>query len=476
MAVSLVGAGGLFTKLGHAYAQALDIGIVRGSALSSPDYSVTIPSKVSTLIADYAAGTAQKNIVDGIYSQLTAFQSAQTGYLNFLRTLAQNTLIDMVNTDTPRPNKSLSTALTELIRQMTSSGDDVNASTVAAGAQASVGTPNGNPTLIVSVIGGNGKTLEYSFAETLKFSVTGDSQGTATLSQEPMSVTGAAVQGDALHQDWPDGSGCSASLNLINASANNSGGNLLTNSDFEDFTTTHHPDNWTRLVGTIGTTILNGGTGYDGAGSLRYLGDAGGTLSSMYQVFDTAASTTADAGGTPAELLPKVPYAFHCKIKTSSTPAAGVLEFSLTDGSGTTINDDAGTANLFTQSLTSISTSWVSTSGVFRLPSLLPSAIRLKIRLSTAITDTKSVYIDGAALSGVTNSSGMTQLYTGGPFAAVFAGATKVLTGDAYTIAITNTWGRFQEMAERFFGMRALGLQLPSDSAAGETVLDSLVI
>jgi hypothetical protein len=58
---------------------------------------------------------------------------------------------------------------------------------------------------------------------------------------------------------------------------------------------------------------------------------------------------------------------------------------------------------------------------------------------------------------------------------AVFSAAAKFVTGDEWTVAFTNTISAAQKLFERFFGMRAMGLQLPSNAAGGETISDSVV-
>ena len=66
------------------------------------------------------------------------------------------------------------------------------------------------------------------------------------------------------------------------------------------------------------------------------------------------------------------------------------------------------------------------------------------------------------------------QLYQGGPFAALFSGATKFIVRDTFQIAVNNAFNsRWQVRAEQLFGMRALGLQLPSSLTP--TIPDSLI-
>jgi hypothetical protein len=236
----------------------------------------------------------------------------------------------------------------------------------------------------------------------------------------------------------------------------NSGGNKLYNSDFETFTTSNVPDNWIIATGTAGTHIFASGStdAYTGSNALKITGDAGSTLSTVRQTFATTPSTTVGSGGTSGTLTAGEQYAVNGFVKVSAAPAAGVLRIRLVDGSNNVINDDSGTANSFTVSLTTQTTSYAAFNGTFRIPSVLPTTIKLEVGLSTAIDSGKSLYIDDLALTP------MVSLYSGGPSFAAFASSTKVAVNDMWTLTTTNTMGGFAVWMERFFGMRDRGLQL----------------
>jgi hypothetical protein len=159
--------------------------------------------------------------------------------------------------------------------------------------------------------------------------------------------------------------------------------------------------------------------------------------------------------------------------------AAGVITIDLVDGvGGTVINDDQGTANSITFNASSLTTSWkhlvdlvgAGVECVFRTPTKLPALIYLRIRISTAVTNGRSVFFDRVALSE------MRELYAGGPFVCPFSGAANFRNTDAFTITVTNDRAaKIQEWYHRNFNMAALGLLLPSNSAGGETIPDSVV-
>jgi hypothetical protein len=471
MTIALTGAGGLFTVAGHMWGGMADVLAIQGAAATPRVLAAaSMKTRWNTLDADFAASPQKSSTFDGFYNALTAYQGAQAGVMNQLVGLATNLFIRMADDDIGLKSKTFSVALTEVIRQMVANAQTVNATTVVLGPVTPLGTPVGTPVIVVSVVDGTGAVLQYLFQDVLRFVCTSDSQtGNATPGQETVTVSTQAAVTPSIAYNWPSGSGVSVALPCVDGSQSNAAGNLLMNSGFETFTTTNYPDNWVTLVGTPGTQILNGGPAnvYSGAGSLQLQGDAGGSLTALTQEFNHLVSTSAGAGGTPAKVTPQTPYALNGWIKCSATPTAGVLEFSLTDGNNVTLADASGTNNLFTRSLTTVSTTWLPVSGVFRLPAVLPPIVRLKARLSTAIDSGKSVYLDRLSFTK------MAQLYTGGPFAAVFSGSTNLLSSDSWTVAVTPTWGAIQLMMERGFGMRTLALTLPNSTTP--TIPDSLI-
>lgn len=173
----------------------------------------------------------------------------------------------------------------------------------------------------------------------------------------------------------------------------------------------------------------------------------------------------------PVSLDALAQYAACVWMKTDSAPAAGVITIDLVDGiGGAVINDDAGTANSYTVDCTALTTSFVAKTGVFRTPANLPSTVYFRIRISTAISNTSSVFLDEACLVP------MTQLYAGGPSAAAFQGPVTWEKDDRATITVTNDrGGALHEHMNRAFALRDNDLLLPSNLAGGETQLDSLI-
>lgn len=176
-------------------------------------------------------------------------------------------------------------------------------------------------------------------------------------------------------------------------------------------------------------------------------------------------------------LLPQTAYAFSLWATADVVPAAGVFTVDLVDGiGGTVIADSAGTNNAFTFDAEDLTTSWqhvttlVGGECVFRTPLVVPDVVYLRIRVSTAVSDTTSVFLDHAALTP------MAAVYPGGPLVAAFSGSTNFRRGDSWTVTVANNRaGELQEYFERNFGMSSLGLLLPSDAGSSETIPDSVI-
>jgi hypothetical protein len=141
------------------------------------------------------------------------------------------------------------------------------------------------------------------------------------------------------------------------------------------------------------------------------------------------------------------------------------------DGSGTVVNDQNGVPNSFTVSLPGLGTSFVAKTHVFRTPADLPTTLRLRLKLTTALSGGSNLFVDDVALAV------MSSLYPQGPSVAVFAADTQTIRGDTWAIGITNnrtTTSRGWNLAfQRWYGMMGLGLLLPVSNSP--TIADNLI-
>lgn len=469
MAVTLTGTGGLFTRLGKIIAAIRNInGFRAGTATdttalwgSGGPTVYDTDHAISNITAQFLS--TQQTLMDGIYTTRDNFKAAQGTMLSALRDLASKTIIEMVHADAVLPAKTIDLAMFELVRQLTASSDSVKACTVSA-STAAVSGNTGDATIIGSCTGPKGLAREYVFPEVVELRVTNDYQGGASLGSEALSIRGENALNDTLDPLWPDGSGATGSLTMVNQALNqDSQGNLLYNSSFDTFTVANTPDHWSILVGAAGTDIFSEASVIyrTGGKALKFTGTGGSPLSSVALTFN-------NSGGTTSVLKPDTVYAVNYFLKDSGAGlTAGVIKVDLVDGTNTVINDDAGTANSKTTAYSVTTASYAAVNAFFRTPKLLPSTIKLRVSISTALTSGESMYIDELAMTEAA------QLYTGGPYFAAFRGATDALLGDGWNVTIANNnLGIFQTMFEQLFGMRALGLQLPS--AGSPTIAESL--
>lgn len=461
MTIPFDGTGGLFTRIGRNTYNLNSLNSYLGTDNLSAANIVSLGTGVDNINGQYLA--ADQELVSGLYPSRDSLRNAVAGFPFYLQSLAQSTLIKMVNTDTILSSLTVQAAMPVLITEMIDNSETVLANTVSVTATA--GSSNtGTAVCTASVIGPDGLNREYVYNETIVATATTDSQsGTATAGSESWNAVGEISQPNMLAFNWPLGSGSGNTFTSQDAGA---AAGILANGDFEDWTTTNIPDNWSIVVGSAGGTVFRESTIiFRGTYALKILGD-GSQLTCLKQLFDQSAGD-----GSSFNLLPSTVYAFNVWLRVSSVPSAGTIVFELTDSAGTIINNDQGVANRVTKALTAATTSYASTSGFFQTPRVLTTTtpFNIRIRLSVALDNGKSCYLDDICLLPAT------QMYQGGPYIAIFPGATDTVIGDTFNIAVSNNWGGgFQKVFQRYFNMLALGMQLPS-ATSGESLPNSLI-
>lgn len=464
MAMTWTGSGGLFTVVGKIAAAIYNTRGRRGSL--DPDTAAfwgsggfpikCLETEIQDIIDDHSA--AQSPWYDGIRETQDAMETAQDSYITALVAYATTFITNSINANVLQPDSNLSTIMTELVRQMKLDSKTVDRCTAAITATA--GSSNyGVAAVQVSTTGRFGAPLEYAFAESLIATVTSDRFTGATAGSEPLSIVGAAALTDKFNNLWPDGSGASATVNIIDPDVEDTTtGNLLTNSNFETWTVTNIPDDWTILVGTVTTHVKKNITvPYDGsAAALEFVCD-GSTLISVAQTF------AADV------LEPATVYAVNFWISADDVPLAGVIKLDLVDSTNTVINNDAATANAISVNASTLTTTYVKIGGMFQTPTNMPSQVKLRISTPTAVTNGRKVYFDFGAFAPAT------QLYTAGPYVAFFRGSTDLIQGDLWTLAVTNDRaGLVQTFFEQAFSLSQLGLILPSSGSPN--ISDSVIV
>lgn len=453
MAIDLVSdPGGLFPRIGR---------ILHVAYLLTP-YEAALPAAFVDIFDQYLA-TLQP--VGGAVEVSANNQvRAASGVMSFAPQAAQNTITGMVLADQPSQARSFQAAMNEVIRQMTAQSKTVLANTITiTPAQLTTPTFVGTGVLVTSTKRGDGLVQENSVAETLRLVCTADSYtGGRTAGQELFGLTGAAQTAGVWDYDYPTGSGANAQVTAISAEINgNSNSNTLTNGDFSDWSDDPAPelDNWTLETGTWGTDIQQDDTNPlgDREFCVEFLPGTG-VNTKLYQAFGDASA------GTPVTPDGLRSYAVNVWLRRVGSVSGGVLTVELVDDSGTVLNDEQGVANSFTVTCSSLTTAYVAYNQVFRLNNTPPTAIWLRFRMSTALTGGSVLMADAAYPP-------LTAMYAGGPAFCVFSNAAvPFVSGDAWNIAVTNNQGgasylgTFQTGFDRLFGMKQLGLLLPSSA------------
>jgi len=169
-------------------------------------------------------------------------------------------------------------------------------------------------------------------------------------------------------------------------------------------------------------------------------------------------------------LEPDTCYFLSARTIREGAASGGAIKFDIVDGiGGSILTDTAGTSLTKTVNAGDIVTSgyshqWMRVS----IKPSEPSTIYLKLHISSAITNTASIFFDDI---GIVPS---TELYTGGPHVAFITGKTDAENDDTWTLTTTNNRaGEFQTMFDRVYNMADLGKYLPT---SGSTAIpDSLI-
>lgn len=233
-----IGFDDLFETLGKAFAVQAAVNTARGT---------TLPTAVDALLTQFNSldpDTTLEATATGIPSALSGGQSGLSSLMTGIQSFCSQYLIATVNADNPQANRTLPTALAELIKQMKAASETVDAST--PGVSVAYGSANiGTGKLVFSTKRGDGLVQENIIPETVLARVSGNG---ATAS---IVFTGQQAAPSLLDHNWPDGSGVSTTLTSVSAASS-----LLANGDMEDEDDiANAPDDWNVIVGTIGTTI-----------------------------------------------------------------------------------------------------------------------------------------------------------------------------------------------------------------------------
>lgn len=370
-----------------------------------------------------------------------------SGGMSSWQQAAQTILTSMVAAQSPPDGQTVQSSLAYLISAMTAGAQSV--ATCTTGASNVADSDNvGTGVCVVTTYRPDGLTQQNVIAEEARVTVTADSYtGGATAGQEPWQWQGSPNQSSLgtgafvglWDWDWPQGSGSVTAGQSISATQDaTSNGNLLTNGDFETWTGSAPAvlDDWFLQTGTWGTSIARDASVFLGGLYSVKFNTAGSVLNALTQQFSSSITDGTDAtAGTTAVIPPLSVLVLNYWVKAAGVVSGGVLTLQLVDSTNTVINDTQGNANTATLTLSTLTTSWVAHQVVFRTPAVLPTIVRLRIKVTTALAGA-AFYMDDVCLCVPTLT------YTAGPYVSVFSNpatpfeATPI--NDGFTVTVTN--------------------------------------
>tara|TARA_R110002020_G_scaffold15801_7_gene56412 strand:- start:1012 stop:2394 length:1383 start_codon:yes stop_codon:yes gene_type:complete len=459
MAVAIAGSNGLFTRLGKLFYVAERVETHQGTSANS------LSAEIEDVVDEYTSAdmhmVSDFTTTDAILAQ----QKSAANIFTAIKSIASRTVIEMVDNDTTLNQKTLRHALVELIDQMGTSNDVADAVFSVAGDDTpSSITGTGTGKYFTSSSNGEGKKFQYLRVGSTELKCVKDAQISGTAGRETFTLLSDKAISDIRDPAFPGGYGSTNSITVSDPSYQQQTGvgrNMLANGNFETFTVTNTPDNWTVATGTIGTTILEeGSVVHRGSKALEYVGD-GSQLTKITQTFNTAGQTT-------AKFRPETRYGMCVWLRVDSAVSAGVLKVRIYKADGSTVLDTADIA-VTLSGLTD--DTWTAKAVTFSTPLVLDSSYSISVELTTAVTNTAHVYIDGLQvfrMQHLTNSSSF--------HIAIIPGATDFKLEDYSKLAITqSTTSKFQKYMNKFLGLDALGLQIPYVTDGSETAADSLI-
>ena len=436
------GTGNLFNRLGAIFS----------AIKSNQTFQATTLPAIETDIASQF--TTRQDMIPTFAVTITQAQNVGQSFSQAMAQLATNTLVGMVQDDSPQPAKTLPYAIPELIRQMNATGATVTHSVVGSSVTSAT-TNTGTGTVLVSTTDENGYNLENILAEDFPVVCVADAQpgqGT-TANQERFTALGD-LAAPAMDFHWPLGSGVKSNLTAASADAGPSPANVLTNSNFETWSTAGSLTGWSAITGTFAGTIKQTSGSYRGVYALAIV-STGSELTQVTQILRT--------GTTIGIIQPQTKYALAYWAKVSAVPAAGVLRVALKDTVNGTIYGGS------TVTLSGETSNYALHSATFNTPLVLPATLTAVVELTTALDSGKSVLLDDLVLTAMSQ-------FGNGPYLTVIPGATNFIRGDSFTVTLTNDrGGQFQEFFERCFGMSANGWLLPSASSSSATIPNNLI-
>jgi hypothetical protein len=457
MAVTQTGTNGLFTRLGKLFFVAEKIATHQGTSANS------LSAEMEDVVDEYNSVDMHMAQDFTVKDAILAQQKNAANIYSSISNIAKRTVIEMVDNDTELNQKTIQQAIEELNEQSGISKDvKGNVFTVGGDDSPTTVAGTGDGKYFTSSENGEGKKFQNLRTGSTRLECIKDAQVSGTAGREVFSTLSDRAISDIRDPEWPGGYGTSHSIAVSDPAyqqQNSVGRNMLANGNFETFTVSNTPDNWTVATGTIGTTITEEGTVvHRGSKALEFVGN-GSQLTEITQTFDTAGQTT-------AKMRPETRYGLCFWVRVDSTISAGVLTVTVQDASGVL---DTATIAVTLSGLTD--DTWTPKCVTFSTPAVLSTSHKVSVKLTTAATNTGHIYIDGLQVIRMQHLTDSSSFHI-----TIIPGATDFVVDDYVKLGLSKpTTGKFQTFCNKFLGLDKLGLQLKYVVDGSETAADSLI-
>lgn len=456
MGLTYTGTNGLFTRLGTI--------IYMMDAIRA--HQTNLRTLFANIQDEYAS--TDRYMIDQLSGKLEERIAEAGSVLDDVRAAAEKTLVEMcfaeaqVSTTNAMRSKTVIDALVWLIRQMDADTKTIDGTTIGKSSLTLGASNNGNGTFTYLFDAPNillGSTADWPNIRTelMEVRCVQDAQDGAVNSGSEIFEIRGQPSYPPLDYRFPAGSGTTMRMTSLCANVDQGGRyqNILRNSDLEDWTS-NIPDGFTVSSGTAGTDFISTTTAFRGTNGLR-----APATSTVWKIRQQLGSQS----GTLARLTPDRPYVIAFAAKKDAG-ATGTIRVSVQDSSGNIISSGAFAIS---QSVATLTTSWVIYSLTIRAPRVIPTDTYLVVEATTGVA-TAAAYIDEVILAE------MPTIAPGGQALAIISGSSNWFADDYANYSFTNnSEGAVAIGFDRLFDMYGKGLSLPANYAGGENIPDTVI-
>lgn len=409
--------------------------------------TTTLPAELVAITTPYQ-NMNRADLVANLFSYYGSLQSQVVSKRQTLASYMDSTYLDPVTvlSQLGVVDASIQSVMAALILQALIDSKTVNRSTVTIGTSTAQAGNVGNGTVLTTkVLDGITPPLLGAMANihyaglNSELSVPSDTLAMTCINAQTEGAEQWSWSGNQKVQPWDyltEGSGQGPTVTTAN------GARIIVDGDFEQWTSTNTPTNWTITGGAAGTTIFRESTNiHRGTYSMKFLGNGATATIGVNQSIGTNRMKGLRA------------YSVSCRMKASGTPAAGAILLQFT---GT--NYTAASTEKIAIAAASFPTAAFTASGslqsfIIITPAFIPSDWAFKVEIGSTLSNAVAVYFDSLAIVELP--------YHGGMAAIPVAGSTRWQPGDRVTFTLANNQAGVLQEGFR----RGYNIQMPSSGS-----------